>query len=105
MKDQQAPDDELSPTLTTWGTHNNASKYGAGLPDLGIYPKIFGIFESDGIFLEIYFPKRFGINLGNFMNWSGKLLLICLSYFKASFVFASIVYSNFKLFQNHKIGV
>ena len=45
----------------------------AGLPDLGIYPKILGSFEGDGIFLGIYFfEKTLRINLGNCRNCSAK---------------------------------
>ena len=36
----------------------DSSLFLSGLPDLGIYPKILGIFEGDGIFLGIYFFEK-----------------------------------------------
>ena len=51
-----------------------------GLPDLGIYPKILGNCEGEGIFLGIYFfEKNLGIKLGNYRNCVVKFLfsLVC----------------------------
>ena len=54
---------------------------GAGLPDLGIYPKIHGNFLRLWDFAwYLFFRKALGINIGNCRNCSVKF-----------FVFVSIV--------------
>ena len=37
---------------------NTAITTESGLPDLGLYPQILGIFKGDGTFLGIYFSRK-----------------------------------------------